>query len=146
LSSIIAEKKAKLDPNHVDLLSRLLQTTSENSEDVLTDTELLDEMMTILLAGHETTANATAFTFYLLSAHPEIEQKVIQEVDEVLGDRVPTFDEVSKLKYLDLVVKESMRIYPPAAQLADRRCQEAAVVGGYNIPEGVRPRPTVLIS
>jgi len=85
----------------------------------------------------ETTANASAFTFYALSQHPHIEQKVISELDSVLNGEAPTFESINQLIYLDLVVKESLRMYPPASTLAGRICiEDDTLPGNIKIEKG----------
>ncbi|KAL6056302.1 Pentalenene oxygenase [Balamuthia mandrillaris] len=120
----------------MDVLDRLLRAVDEDTGERLSDQQLVDEAMSILLAGHETTANASAFAFYLLSKYPEQEAKVMQEIDEVLGEQIPTPQLMGQLEYLDLFVKECMRLYPPAVQLADRLMAKDDVIGGYHIPKG----------
>jgi cytochrome P450 len=82
----------------------------------MTDRQIRDEVMTIILAGHETTANALSWTWYLLAQHPEAEAKLHAELDEVLdhGQRLPTVEDLPRLRYTEMVVSESMRLYPPA--------------------------------
>ena len=70
--------------------------------------------MTIFLAGHETTANALTWTWYLLSQNPDVEQKLHEEIDRVLAGRVPAYEDVAELKFTEMVLAESMRLYPPA--------------------------------
>src|SRR5262249_16753328 len=91
----------------------------------------------LVLAGHETTANALTWAFYLLAKHPDVVQKLCTEIREVLGDREPTFEDLSRLGYAERVVQESMRLYPPAWVL-ERAAQADGVVGGPRIPAGRR--------
>ena len=125
-----------------DLLSMLLLAQDEEGDGgQMTNQQLRDELMTIFLAGHETTANALTWTWYLLSKHPEVERKFHQELDEVLGSRRPTFADVSNLRYTEMVFAESMRLYPPAwaiGRLSTVDCE----LGGYFIPK----RSLVLVS
>lgn len=80
----------------------------------------------------------TAFLCYLIAKHPEVERKLKDEIEEVIGDKQPTFEQISnELNYLDLVVKECMRIYPPASQLADRRAQKDDKIGGVHVPKNI---------
>ncbi|MBA3945873.1 MAG: cytochrome P450 [Herpetosiphonaceae bacterium] len=117
-----------------DLLSMLMQATDEEQGSArMSDTQLRDEAITIFLAGHETTANALTWTWYLLSQHPEVEAKVHAELSEVLGGRPPTVDDIPKLTYIDMVIHESMRLYPPLWLVA-RQGIEAFEVGSYRIP------------
>ncbi|HEY6402446.1 MAG TPA: cytochrome P450, partial [Blastocatellia bacterium] len=98
-----------------DLLSMLIQARDEEGDGSgMTDEQLRDESMTIFLAGHETTANALTWTWYLLSQHPEIEARFHSEVDEVLKGALPTAEDFPRLRYAEMVFAESMRLYPPA--------------------------------
>ncbi len=117
-----------------DLLSMLLQAQdTEGDGGSMTDLQLRDEAMTIFLAGHETTANALTWTWYLLSQHPQVEAKLQAELDTVLAGRLPTFEDLPKLKYTEMVLSEAMRLYPPA-WLLGRRALEDCQIGGYDIP------------
>jgi cytochrome P450 len=118
-----------------DLLDMLMHARDGETGERMTDRQLRDEVMTIFLAGHETTANALAWTFYLLSLHPGVERRVRAELDAVLGGRAPEFDDLPKLTTLTAVIKESMRLYPPAWMI-ERRAAADDVVGGYRIPAG----------
>jgi cytochrome P450 len=89
--------------------------------------------MTLVMAGHETTANAMAWTFYLLSKDPEVERRLRREVSSAIGDRAPAAEDASKLKYAAMVVQESMRLFPPVWAL-ERQALEDDVVGGCHIP------------
>jgi cytochrome P450 len=98
-----------------DLLSMLLLAQDEEGDGTgMSDLQLRDEAMTIFLAGHETTANALTWTWYLLSQHPDVEEKLHAEIDATLVGRLPAADDVARLQYVDKVVAESMRLYPPA--------------------------------
>src|SRR5262249_17812182 len=103
----------------------------------MTDQQVRDELITLFLAGHETTALALSFTFYLLSQHPEIDTRLANEVDEVLQGRLPTVADLSRLRYTDWVVKESMRLYPPAPGIG-REALADCEVGGYFVPKGTQ--------
>ncbi len=134
LTSIIEERrKSKEDTG--DLLSMLMLAVDEDDGGAMNDRQLRDEVMTIFIAGHETTANALTWTFYLLSQNPAAEAKVLEEVDRVLAGRAPTFTDVRNLPYLDQVIKEAMRLYPPATGIT-RQPLEDVEIGGYTIPAG----------
>ena len=109
-----------------DLLSILLQAE-------MTDQQLRDECMTIFLAGHETSANALAWTWYLLSQHPEVQTRARLEVDTVVGARAPTGSDYPNLVYLERVLAESLRLFPPAWMI-DRRVVGSYEIGGFNLP------------
>jgi cytochrome P450 len=120
------------DPN--DLLSMLLETQDESGAG-LSDKEIRDEALTILLAGHETTANAIAWTFYLLQRHPAVEARLAGHVDSVLGRRVATAADVRDLDYVRAVFSEAMRLYPPA-WITARRATDAVEIGGWRLRPG----------
>jgi cytochrome P450 len=116
-----------------DLLSMLIGDGAGASG--LTDREIRDEALTLLLAGHETTANALMWTFYLLSQSPEAAARVHEEVDRVLMGTVPTVDAATTLPYISSVVTEAMRLFPPAWTIG-RRAKVPSDIGGYPIPAG----------
>jgi len=118
-----------------DLLDMLLEARNEETNEGMTDQALRDEVMTIFLAGHETTAAALGWTVYLLSKHPEARRRVQAEVAEVLGDRAPTWDDLPKLAYTGRVIEESMRLYPPI-YVIQKSAIEADELGGFAIPAG----------
>ena len=119
-----------------DVLSMMLiAQDAEGDGGRMTDTQLRDEAMTLFLAGHETTANALTWTWYLLSQHRESEARLHEEVDRVLGDRRATADDLGALAYTRMVLTESMRLYPPAYAIG-RRALEDYEVGGVVIPRG----------
>lgn len=132
---IIAERHAS-GRDEGDLLSMLLAAHDEDGS-AMKDEQLRDEVMTLFLAGHETTALTLAWTWYLLGNNPDAEEKFHAEVDEVLGRRDATFADLPRLKYTEQVVKESMRLYPPAYGLG-REAIEDCEIGGYQVPAGTQ--------
>jgi cytochrome P450 len=116
-----------------DVLSMLLMT--HEGEDTLTDTQIRDHTMTFVAAGHETTSLALTWTFYLLSKYPASYEKLLNELQSVLGSDTPTIDNIGKLPYLEWVLNESMRLYPPA-WTQGRRATEAFDLDGYHFPAG----------
>jgi cytochrome P450 len=119
-----------------DLISMLLEAT--NDEDGgMSDVQLRDEAMTLMLAGHETTALTLGYTFHLLGEHREIAAKLLAEIDAVLGDRPATAADLPKLRYADWVVRESMRLYPPAWAIG-REAIAPCTIGGYAIEPGTQ--------
>ncbi len=118
-----------------DLLSLLVAASDEETGKGMSDQQLRDEVMTILLAGHETSANTLAWAWSLLSLHPDVERQLHFELDSVLAGRVPTTDDLPLLPYTRRVVDETIRLYPPTWQLM-RRAREEDVLGGYRIPAG----------
>jgi len=130
---IINERRASGE-DRGDLLSMLIQARDEEGDGSgMTDEQLRDEAMTIFLAGHETTANALAWTWYLLSQHPEIEARFHAEVDDVLKGGLPTVEDFPRLRYTEMVLAESMRLYPPAWTIG-RRALGDYQINGYTIP------------
>jgi cytochrome P450 len=117
-----------------DLLSMLLLAQDEEGDGGgMSDQQVRDEAMTIFLAGHETTANALAWTWALLSGAPDVEARLHEELDRVLGGRLPTVADLPSLAYVERVVTESMRLYPPA-WIVGRRALRDYAVAGYTIP------------
>ena len=124
-----------------DLLSMLLAARDEDDGGQMTNEQVRDEALTLFLAGHETTANALTWTWYLLSQNPEAEAKFHAEIDRVLNGRVPTIDDIPNLKYTEHVLAESMRLFPPAWAIG-RQAVEDHELGGFKIAKG----STVLMS
>jgi cytochrome P450 len=129
---MIADRRAS-GRDHGDLLSMLLAAQDEDDGGVMTDQQVRDEAMTIFLAGHETTANALTWLWYLLSGAPDVEAKLHEEVDRVLQGRLPALADVPSLPYLERVVTESMRLYPPA-WIIGRRALTDYRLGAYVVP------------
>jgi cytochrome P450 len=124
-----------------DLLSMLLAAQDEEAGGRgMTDEQVRDEAMTIFLAGHETTANALAWTWYLLSGAPDVEARLHEEIDRVLGGRLPAVADLASLPFTKRIVTESMRLYPPA-WIIGRRAVDAYAIGDYRLP----PRTIVII-
>jgi cytochrome P450 len=124
-----------------DLLARLIVARDEQTGGGMSAQEVRDHVITIFLAGHETTAMAMTWTWFLLSQHPHEESKLHAELDSVLGGRVPTHEDLSKLTYTRMVVEESMRIYPPVHTIG-REAIGADTLAGRHIPPG----STILIA
>lgn len=131
----LVNDRRKSGEDRGDLLSMLLLAQdTEGDGGQMTDEQLRDELMTIFLAGHETTANALTWTLYLLSQNPEAESQLHEEIDQVLEGRIPTFDDVARLKYTEMVLAESMRLFPPAWAIG-RAALVDCNVGGYFVPK-----------
>jgi cytochrome P450 len=125
---MIRERRASGE-DRGDLLSMLLLAQDEEDNGGgMSDRQVRDEAMTLFLAGHETTANALTWTWYLVSQHPEVEEKLHAEIDAVLADRLPTADDVAQLRYTRMVLSEAIRLYPPAWAMGRR------VLGDYEVP------------
>jgi cytochrome P450 len=131
---LLAERRRK-GAQDGDLLDLLLQARDEETGAGLSDQELRDETLTIFAAGHETTGNALAWTWYLLATHPEARARFHEEVDRVLEGRTPNADDVQHLPYTRAVFDESLRLYPPAPAV-QRKATTATTVGGMSLPAG----------
>jgi cytochrome P450 len=117
-----------------DLLSLLVRASQEGG-DAMGDEQIRDEAMTLFLAGHETTATALTWTWFLVAQHPEVEARLHEEVDAILGDRPPTASDLGSLSYTDSVLREAIRLYPPA-WLIGRRALVDFDVDSYVVPCG----------
>lgn len=131
---LIAERR-KSGEDVGDLLSMLLQARDEETGESMNDKQLRDEVTMMFVAGHESTALALAWTWYLLSMHPTAAQRMHAEVDEVLGGRLPAFEDLPQLKFTTMVIEESMRLYPPFWAVL-RSPREDTEIGGYPIAKG----------
>ncbi len=118
-----------------DLLQMLLDSRYPDTGEAMSERQLLDETTILLVAGHETSACALAWTFYLLAKHPRVTERLQRELAEVLGDRRPAFTDLSALTYTRQVIEESMRLYPPA-WITDRVAVADDEVNGVQIPAG----------
>ena len=137
--SIIAERR-RSGADTGDLLSMLLHAEDEDGNR-MDPKQLRDEVMTVVLAGHETTAIALSWTFYLLGKNPDAEANLLAELEEVLGGQTPTVRDLPELRYADAVIKESMRLYPPAWAVGREALGECEI-GGYHVP----PKTQMFIS
>lgn len=115
-----------------DLLDTLLRARDQETGQ-MSDAQLRDELKTLFLAGHETTAITLSWTTYLLAQHPEVDAQLADELDTVLSGRPPTFEDLAKLRYTEMVIKESMRLYPPVWGFS-RKAIRAFEVDGYQLP------------
>jgi cytochrome P450 len=131
---IIAERRRGGD-DRGDMLSLLLLVRDKDSGQEMGDRQVRDEVMTLLLAGFESTSNALSWTWYLLSKNPRVERRLKAELDDVLAGRMPTFADLLRLTYTKMVMEESLRLYPPAYKFT-RQAIEDDEIGGYAIPAG----------
>ena len=133
--TLIAQRRDD-ERDHNDVLSMLMHAESgEEPETPLTEKQIHDHILTFLAAGHETTAIALVWTFYLLAQYPEVREKLLEELRTVLAGRTPTVEDMAKLPYLDWVLNESMRLYPPA-WLQIRFPAEDVEIDGVRLPAG----------
>jgi len=130
----IIQEKREAGEERSDLLSLLLSVRDEDGSQ-MSDLQLRDEVITLFLAGHETTASALSWTWWLLAQHPEVEAKFHAELDALLGGRVPSLEDLPKLAYTGHVLTESLRLYPPAWAMA-RLAVEDHELCGYAVPKG----------
>ena len=135
---IISERRAS-EYDQGDLLSMLLASQDEDGSQ-MTDQQLRDEVMTLFLAGHETTALTLSWAWYLLALDSDVEKKFHAELEEVLAGKLPTVADLARLKYVEMIAKESMRLYPPAYGLGREAIAECEI-GGYR----VRPKTQVFM-
>lgn len=132
--SIIREKKNSGSGGY-DLVSMLISARDEEGKPFFTEREIRDKVITFFIAGQETTANALSWAFYLISGNSKVEEKIIGEISEVLGENSPTYDDVERLVYTNNVVREAMRLYPPAWTVV-RNALKDYEIGGYTVPAG----------
>jgi cytochrome P450 len=130
----IAERRASGEERD-DLLGLFLGATDEETGAKMSDQELKEELLTMVLAGHETTANSLAFTLYLLAKNPEVRDALEAQVDRELGDAAPGADVLSRVPLARAVCEESLRLYPPA-WVFERQAKADDVVGGHHVPRG----------
>ncbi|MFF1303021.1 cytochrome P450 [Streptomyces sp. NPDC058307] len=134
VDTMISERR-RSEEDHGDLLSTLLRAEHPDTGQQLTDEEVLDQVVTFLVAGSETTASTLAFVFHLLGAHPGAEQRVHDEIDAAIGDRSPVFDDLPKLEYTRAVITEALRLYPPS-WMSMRVAAVDTDLGGHPVPAG----------
>ncbi len=131
---IIAERRRRV-ADAGDLLSMLMLAYDERTGAGMSDQQLRDQIFTLLMAGHETTAKALTWTLYLLDQHQDVQARLREELDSTLGGRTPAYQDLANLPYAWMVIQESMRVYPPV-WLVSRLCRGEDVIGGYLIPAG----------
>jgi cytochrome P450 len=131
---VIARGRAG-DVGEIDVLSRLLVATDPETGEAMADQQILDEVKSLILAGHETTSLTLAWTFYLLAQHPEVEARLADEARRVLGDRPPRPDDVPALVYTRMVLFETMRLYPPVPAIP-RVARDDDELDGFRIRAG----------
>jgi cytochrome P450 len=134
LETVVAQRRASGE-DQGDLLSMLLHARDDETGRQMSDRQLRDEVMTLFLAGHETTANTLAWAWVLLSTHPDVVARLHAEIDEVLGDRAPSVADLPRLRYTESIIHETLRIYPTAWMIG-REATESVQLGGYAIPAG----------
>ena len=144
LTKLVAElidRRRRLPEEHFDFLSMLMATRDRETDEPMSDKELIDEVLTLIVAGHETTAAALTWTWYLVSQHPDTSQRLQDEADRTGTEQTLGLDAAESLVFTHQVLQEALRIYPPG-WLLTRRTREADELGGYPIA----PRTDVFIS
>ena len=134
VSRLLAERRSK-KIDQADLLSMLLATRDPETGEGMSDKQIRDEILTIFLAGHETTAVALSWTWYLLARHPKAEARLHDELERVLGGRMPNHADLTKLKWTRMVIEEVLRLYPPAYRIL-RTAMGEDRIGGVRVPPG----------
>jgi cytochrome P450 len=133
---LVAERRAAGAAAPNDLLGRLIAARDPETGAALTPREIRDQVVTIFLAGHETTAVALTWVWYVLSQRPAAEARLLAELDAALQGRAPTEDDLPQLPFARALVQEVMRLYPPAPNLLVRRATSTETVAGVRIPRG----------
>ncbi len=134
VTRMLASRRADGYEGRSDLLSRLMAARDDNGQP-MSDTQLRDEAVTLLLAGHETTAVALSWTWYLIGQHPEVRARMAEEIEGALGSRLARADDLPRLSITEGVLMEAMRLYPPAWTIG-RQSIETTVIGGHAYPAG----------
>jgi cytochrome P450 len=129
----IIDERRKSSEQPSDLLSLLMSSEDEETREKMSDRQLRDEVMTLVAAGHETTANAMTWTLYLLSQHPTIAERLRRELDQVLAGRPPALEDLPRLVFTKAVLEESLRLFPPA-WIFERQAIIDDEIGGYRVP------------
>jgi cytochrome P450 len=133
---IAQREKLPVNERSNDLLDHLLDAQRMKTGGFETLAEIRDEVMTIFVAGHETTALALTWIMYVLSQHPCEQERVVREIRDVLGDRAPTFDDINDMSYTRMVINEVLRLYPPIHTLGWREAVDADEICGRRVPKG----------
>ena len=134
VNRIIAERRAD-GRDHGDLLSMLMLARDEETGEAMSDRQLRDEVMTVFIAGHETTATALTWIFYALHRNPEVEKRLHAVLDKALGGKAPAFEDLERVPYVRMVIEEAMRLYPPVPQIARQALAEDRI-DGVRVPRG----------
>jgi cytochrome P450 len=132
---LVAQRKDNPVEAGEDVLTRLIASTGKEPDRRVADRRMRDELVTLLLAGHETTASTVGWTLNLVSQHPAVRDRLHDEAVAVYGDRRPTYEDLPRLRYTSMVLQETMRLFPPVWILT-RRAVADDEVGGYHVPAG----------
>jgi cytochrome P450 len=132
----IIDKRRQSAEHYDDLLAMLMEAKDEDTGEMMSNEQILDEVVTIFLAGHETTAVALSWLFHCVEENAEVEAKLLAEAKTVLNGNIPQLDDLRSLEYTRMVIDETMRLYPPAWVIG-RQALDDDEIGGYHIPKGV---------
>ncbi|MGG2990395.1 bifunctional cytochrome P450/NADPH--P450 reductase [Paenibacillus macerans] len=133
---IIAERKASGEQGGTDLLARMLSAADPETGELLDDENIRFQIITFLIAGHETTSGLLSFTIYFLLKNPDVLKKAYEEVDQVLTDPVPSYEQVRKLNYIRMILDESLRLWPTAPQFGLFAKEDTVIGGKYAVKKG----------
>lgn len=136
VDQIITDRKANFQPGMTDLLARMLEGRDPESGEQLDTENIRHQIITFLIAGHETTSGLLSFTMYLLLKHPEVLKKAQLEVDEVIKNSTPSYEEVNQLKYIRMILNESLRLWPTAPGFEVYAKEDTVIGEGFHIPKG----------
>ncbi len=134
MMEVVHQRREEGRVNH-DFVGMMMAARDKQTGEPMKDKHLLDEIITLIVAGHETTASSLSWIWYLLSQHPNVENKLAKEIDEVIGNRNPEFSDLEQLTYTRSIIDEALRLYPPV-WLIPRKSKEADQIGPYYIPAG----------
>ncbi|MBW4547899.1 MAG: cytochrome P450 [Symplocastrum torsivum CPER-KK1] len=134
LSPLIAERHQSF-AEHDDVLSMLIQAQAADTTGLLTNQQIKNEVLNLFAAGYEVTAHTLAFTLYLISQHPDVEARLLEEIDRVVGQRAITIPDLEQMPYLEMVLKESMRLLPVTTLLSRQAVESVVLKGGYTLPK-----------
>jgi len=131
----VADRRRKEHATFTDILGMLMETRDQHSGQAMPDRQLINEVMTLIVAGHETTASVLNWTWYLISQHPDVEEKLSNELNNFLGSEFPELDDLARFAYTRQIIEESLRLYP-AGWLMTRKALKDDYLGDYFVPAG----------
>ncbi|WP_024875063.1 cytochrome P450 [Saccharomonospora piscinae] len=135
VNELVARRNAQPSGTGDDVLTRLIASTAKEPDRRVADRRMRDELVTLLLAGHETTASTVGWTLHLVGRHPRVRERLHEEAVAVFGGRRPTYADLPRLRYTNMVLQEAMRLYPPV-WILPRRAVADDVIGDYRVPAG----------